>query len=112
MTQADEKLVLAFDPWAGDMDSDAQTLRDKITITRTAHDCAICLERIPKACRVRAQTQVSRDEGKTMTFYFCGTCCAAMASGAEDDGESIESRYALGMANAEQFRQRAGQEHP
>jgi len=91
--------ILAYDPWEGDRDSDARTLRDKMVVTRKPHVCAICFESIPIGARVRAQTQQSTEERKVMTFRFCEACCAAMAVAA-DDWEPINERTALGMRAA------------
>jgi hypothetical protein len=99
-TVATDRSVLAYDPWAGDRDSDARTLRDKMVITRRPAQCVICWDDIPVGARVRAQTQVSRDEGRTMTFRFCPACCVAMASSWDDNGEDIEQRTQIGITRA------------
>jgi hypothetical protein len=92
--------VLAYDPWAGDRDSDARTLRDQMVVTRRPAQCVICWDEIQVGSRVRAQTQVSREERRTMTFKFCQACCAAMAASWEDSGEAIELRTQIGIRRA------------
>ena len=108
MSTAQEAIALCFDPWAGDMDSDAVTLHDVFVVVRMVHRCAICLEEIRPGWRVRAQTQRSAEQRKVMTFRFCPTCCEAMAREDDDDDASIESRYALGMDNAAKQRRGEG----
>lgn len=62
------------------------------------------MELIPVGSRVRAQTQVSQEQRKAMTFKFCPTCCDAMAVAA-DDCEPIYARTAIGMATVEARRE-------
>lgn len=100
MTVEQEAAALSYDPWAGDRDSDARTMRDKFIVTRKTATCAICFQGIPVGSRVRAQSQISREMGKAMTFRFCALCCEAM-SVAEGDWKPIEERTALGMSRAE-----------
>lgn len=107
----DEAAVLAYDPWAGDRDSDARTLRDSMVTTRKPSTCAICLEDIPSGSRVRAQTQQSTEMGKVMTFKFCPTCCQAM-SVAADDWNPIEERTRIGMGLASDIRRRLNIGYP
>jgi hypothetical protein len=97
MTAEQEANAIRYDPWAGDRDSDARTMRDAFVTTRTPAKCAICLEDIPVGSRVRSQDQISREMGKAMTFRFCVPCCEAMAIAWEDDGEAIDHRTAIGM---------------
>lgn len=105
MTPEEEDWALNFDPWAGDMDSDAVTMRDQFVRTRQPADCAICFEAIPVGARVRSQTQRSEEQRKVMTFKFCVTCCELMASSHRDNDERIEDRYALGQRNAQKSRE-------
>lgn len=95
-----EAQCLAYDPFAGDRDSDARGLRDKFVHTRKPHTCVICWENIPPRSRVRALTEFSREERKAMTFYFCELCCAAMAHVNNDDGKRLEERTRIGMKKA------------
>lgn len=95
-----EAQCLAYDPFAGDRDSDARMLRDVFVNCRKPHACTICMGGIPARSRVRARTELSREERKTMTFYFCELCCAAMAHVNNDDGKWIEERTAIGMKKA------------
>lgn len=99
-----DKMVLNFDPWAGDTDDDSVTLRDAFVVVRKPATCAICFGKILVGDRVRAQTQRSEQRRKVMTFRFCVDCCAAMASECVDDGHSIEERYALGQRRAARSR--------
>lgn len=96
MTPKQEAQALGFDPWAGDMDDDSVTLRDAFVKARKPAKCAICFDDIPIGARVRSQTQQSDEQRKVMTFKFCETCCAFMAT----DDQRLESRYALGMSRA------------
>lgn len=106
MTPEQEAAALRFDPWADDMDSDARTLADRFVVTRKASQCAVCLEHIPAGERVRAQRQVSHDEGKAMTFRFCVACCEAMARTRLDGScasfDAMAARFSVGIANARQ----------
>ena len=89
--------TLAFYPWDGGKgDDDAITLRDKFIVARTHAICALCFGAIRVGERVRAQTQVSREQRAVMTFRFCARCCDAM-SVAHTDYKPIEHRYVLGM---------------
>jgi hypothetical protein len=96
-----DKMILNFDPWAGDMDDDSVTLRDAFVVARKPAKCAICFDNILVGDRVRSQTQRSEQQRKVMTFKFCVNCCAAMARECADDGQSIEERYALGQKRAQ-----------
>ena len=107
-----DALVLAFDPWAGDMDSDAVTLHDKFVTARKPAACAICFGKILSGDRVRAQTQRSREQRKVMTFRFCVDCCAAMARECVDYGKSIEGRYALGQRRSQSIRSKQSAPSP
>lgn len=95
-----DQMVLAFDPWAGDMDDDSVTLRDTFVTARKPAKCAICFGNVLIGDRVRSQTQRSQEQRKVMTFKFCVECCAAMARECVDDGREIEARYALGQRRA------------
>lgn len=91
--------VLSYDPWEGDRDSDARTLRDKMVVLRKHAVCCVCFDSIPVGARVRAQTQQSTEQRKVMTFKFCPLCCEAMAIAA-DDWEPINRRTVMGMTKA------------
>lgn len=101
MSEAD---VLAFDPWSGDMDSDAVTLRDKFVVARKRGTCSLCFGIVSVGERVRAQTQRSEEQRKVMTFRFCSICCRAMERYGDDGGDAIERRYTLGRQRAERQR--------
>ena len=75
-------------------------------VTRKPSACAICLKAIAVGARVRAQTQVSREQWKAMTFRFCPAYCEAMAVAA-DDREPIYARTAIGMETATKRRSMA-----
>lgn len=101
--RADEATILRFNPWEGDQDSDAVTLRDVFVTTRKPSRCALCFGDIQKDSRVRAQTQRSAEQRKVMTFKFCDECCRAMVV-CVDWPDVIEARYGLGMHRAEMER--------
>lgn len=90
---ADDRLVLSYDPWGGD-DTDTQVLSDKMVVVRKDHQCAICFGPIAKGERVRSMTELNREDSVVATFRFCTLCCEAMA--ADDDGNSIYDRHAIG----------------
>jgi hypothetical protein len=95
-----DKLVLGYQLW-GDDDSDYHVLSNRMLVTRTLHECAICFESIPIGTRVRAQSEAY--DGKAMTFRICTLCCEAMVKARRydsDDGLAMEERTALGMKNA------------
>jgi hypothetical protein len=90
-----EAACLRFDPFSGD-DTDALTLRDRFVTTRFEHKCSYCFtEIIPPRTRVRALTEVNREDDKVMSFYFCLLCCLAMATHLVDDGKALEERAGL-----------------
>jgi hypothetical protein len=97
---ATDLAYLHYNPFEGDRDSNCLRLRDKFVITRKPHLCTICREDILVDQRVRARTEVSRDERKTVTFYFCIFCCHAMAKSGEDGGRLIERRTQIGISAA------------
>ena len=100
-----EAACLRFDPFSGDRDSDVRQLRDRFVTTRFAHKCSYCFtETIPPRTRVRALTEVNREDGKVLTFHFCVPCCGAMATHMDDDGEALEQRAALASKAARRRR--------
>jgi hypothetical protein len=91
---------LAYDPFSGDRDVDVTEFSDKFVVTRKQHKCNVCAAHIPPRTRVRAKTERDNDDQVVMTFYFCPSCCEAMAASWTDNGKAIESRTALGMRSA------------
>lgn len=98
--QADilDHVVLSYELFSGDRDSDVIVLANRMLVTRSTHACVICGETIPKGTRVRAQSEVSREEKRVMRFYVCVPCCAAIGQRDDDDGAAIEQRAAMGMS--------------
>jgi len=88
-----DSLVLNYELFAGDRDSNVALLANKMLVTRKPHDCVICREAIPAGTRVRAQSEVNRDDDQVARFYVCRPCCEAIAKRVEDDGAAIEARY-------------------
>lgn len=88
--------VLSYNLFDADRDSDVVVLANRMLTTRSVHACVICGETIPKGTRVRAQSEVSRDENKVMRFYVCVACCDAIALRFTDGGRAIEERTRLG----------------
>lgn len=105
LTAEDEATALNLDPWEGDRDSDAVTLRDAFVTTRKPALCAICFGLIAVGSRVRSQTQRSEEMRKVMTFKFCDACCRAMVVCIEWP-DFLELRYELGMERARLMRER------
>lgn len=103
MSPAAEADALCVDPWEGDRDSDAVTLRDGFVTTRKPASCAICFGSIAVGTRVRSQTQRSEEMRKVMTFKFCDACCRAMVV-VVDWPDFLELRYELGMERAQLMR--------
>ena len=96
LSASHEAACLRFDPFSGDRDSDVRQLRDRFVTTRFKHKCSYCFtEIIAPRTRVRALTEVNREDGKVMTFHFCVPCCLAMATHLADDGDALEERAAL-----------------
>jgi hypothetical protein len=87
--------VLSYGLFDGDRDASVVILSNKMLVVRKAHDCVICRHTIPSGQRVRAQTEVCRDDQKVMTFYVCVPCCEAIAARHDDAGISLVSRYQL-----------------
>lgn len=86
-----ESACLSFDPFAGD-ETDVRPVSDKFVTTRKPHKCQHCGDRIKSGQRVRALSEINREERKRQTFYFCGLCCEAMANAGRDDGDAFEER--------------------
>lgn len=87
--------VLSYDLFSGDRDSDAVILANRMLVTRAEHACVICNETIPHGTRVRAQSEVSREENRVMRFYVCVPCCEAIARIDDDNGDSLTARHAV-----------------
>lgn len=85
--------VLSFDLFAGDRDVDVVVLANRMLVTRKSHTCVICAETIPAGMRVRAQSEVNRDDGLVGRFYVCAPCCGAISSRNDDGGAALEARY-------------------
>lgn len=98
-----ERECLAYYPFQGD-ETDVRLLADRFVTTRKPHTCNTCWDPIPAGARVRALTEVNREERKTMTFYFCVPCCDAMAISSTDSGDAIEERTGIGMRRARESR--------
>jgi hypothetical protein len=98
MNEAD---CLAYDPFQGD-ETDIRELSDKFVTTRKPHKCNICWDEVPPGQRARAKTEVNREDQQTKTFYFCVSCCEAMASSWTDECEAIDARTSIGMSRARQ----------
>lgn len=95
LTAKHEGACLRFDPFSGD-DTETLLLRDRFVTTRFKHECSYChFDIVPPGARVRALTEVNREDGKVMTFWFCVRCCLAMATHLSDDGRGLEQRAAL-----------------
>ena len=94
MTPAQEALCLQYEPFAGDRDVDVRLLSDRFLVSRAAHTCNVCLDSIAARTRVRARSEVFDEQ--LGTFYFCPTCCEAMAKSWDDDGHAIEAMYEVG----------------
>lgn len=98
--QADilDSLVLNYNLFEGDRDVNIVQLANRMLVTRKPHDCVLCAEAIPAGARVRAQSEVNRDDNQVARFYVCVPCCEAIAKRFEDDGAAIDARYAARRA--------------
>lgn len=94
--QADlvDSLVLNYNLFEGDRDVNIVRLANRMLVTRKPHDCVLCAETIPAGTRVRAQSEVNRDDNQVARFYVCAPCCDAIAKRFEDNGAAIDARYA------------------
>lgn len=101
-----DELCLCYPPFAGD-ETDTTEFADRFLVTRFSHGCGICFETIPPKTRVRALTERNNEDRRVMTFYFCPTCCDAMAVSWTDEGVAICQRTAIGIDRAEASRRRA-----
>lgn len=90
--------VLNFELFQGDRDSNVVQLANRMLVTRKPHGCVICQETIPTGTRVRAQSEVNRDDNQVARFYVCVPCCEAIAHRFQDDGAAIDARYLLPQA--------------
>lgn len=86
-----EELCLAFDPFSGD-ETDVLVQSDRFVVTRRKHKCQHCGEKIKLGSRVRALSELNREDRKRMTFYFCEPCCETMVSALKGDDDSYEER--------------------
>ena len=89
----EEELILAFNMFEGDRDSNVRLLSDKMVDTRAPHRCVICQETFPAKSRARARTERDNTDKRVMTFYACPVCCRAMAASWEDAGAAIRARH-------------------
>ncbi len=92
----DARACLDVDPFEGDRDQDVLVRSDKIILPRKDHNCLICDGTARKATWCRARSEVDRDLGMAMTFYFCTSCCEAQAASWTDQGMSLTERYSIG----------------
>jgi hypothetical protein len=99
----DEAALLQCGLFEGDRDSDVTIFSNKMVTTRAEHKCVICWSTIPRKTRVRAQTERNNDDHVVMTFYVCPECGEALCvayTEADEQGERLEARYALGIETA------------
>ena len=88
--------ALSVDPFYGD-ETDVSDLSDKIVTARKDYPhCHICHGPIANGERHRAKAERNNEDGKVMTFRFCGKCTRAFAADNEYMGRLSESRYAIG----------------
>jgi hypothetical protein len=88
--------VLRYDPFAGDRDSNVRLLSDVMVVTRKPHRCQHCFGWTKPGDRCRRRSEVSYDEGRTMSFYFCAECCEAMRELITgNDHEALDRRFML-----------------
>ena len=88
--------VLRYEPFACDRDSNVRILADRMVIARKPHICQHCFGTTQPGERVRRRSEVDRDEGRTMAFYFCAECCEAMRTlSTEGDDGPLDSRFML-----------------
>jgi hypothetical protein len=98
-----DRQILAYDPFFGD-ETHVRELSDKMLVTRKPHTCQICWDPIPPKTRVRALTEINLENRVVGTFYFCPSCCTAMATANDDNGAAIERRTQMGIRRAEESR--------
>lgn len=91
MSKREEAACLSFDPFAGD-ETDVRLVSDKFVTVRKPHKCQHCGDGIAIGQRVRACSEINREDNTRCTFYFCSLCCEAMAKSWEDDGDAFEER--------------------
>ncbi len=94
-----EAACLSYDVFAGD-ETPVKVLSDKFLVVRVRHRCQTCWGAIRKGARVRARREVDLDDRRVGTFYFCPTCCEAMAGADDDNGDAITYRATLGAVRA------------
>lgn len=69
--------ALTWDPFEGERDVDAATLRNRLIRTRAAHLCHLCAGVIPpRTAGVRSMTQTF--DGEIGTWWWCPLCVDAM----------------------------------
>lgn len=97
LTAAQEKDLLAYDPFAGDFgDQSDKTFEDAMhTAAKTYAPgaCVICGNGIAKGERYRKQKAVI--DGAFHTCRMCEKCCVAMALSWTDSGDAIDARTIL-----------------
>lgn len=104
-----ERRALRYDPFQGE-DIRRKTLDDAIVVTRTPHDCIICLETIAAGVRARSTTEIWLDgqHRQVATFHTCPTCVEAEAASWTDGGKAICARTSIGIGIAEMRRSAHG----
>lgn len=99
MNTAEEQRCLSHDPWGWD-ETQYHLLRDGFVRVRKPHPCQCCGHEIRPGMRVRSRAEIDLDDQRRATFYWCIQCCEAMARVNDDNGESLEHRYAMGQKKA------------
>lgn len=93
-TDAQVKIILASNPFEGDIDSGFRYLKNKIGKARKYAQCRNCLTNIHPGDTARLMSCVFEDDGEIVHGKFCLKCCDALAK--DPTGEKFADRFVDG----------------
>lgn len=92
-----ERLVLRYDPFAGDKDDGGyRVLRDQVVTARASGSCAECGESIVPGTRIRLMVAVG--DGRAASARSCHECCEAMVQWMLENEQPLIDRINLRRA--------------
>lgn len=101
LTEQQKQDCLDCNPFEGDFGAPSdRILSDKIVVARKEVTCGCCQEVIAVGTNARKLSAIF--DGSLMSYSWCESCCSAMASSWEDDGEEWEQRCSIGNDKGEQ----------
>lgn len=93
-TPEQEKIILAANPFEGDMDCNFRYLKNKMGKARKYAQCRNCLTNIHPGDICRMMSCVFEDDHEIVHGKYCKKCCDALAK--DPSGEKFADRFADG----------------